>query len=447
MEYPGAKFTKPFRLTILGVFIAAFLIISPAVILYSIGYRYDWQAGLLRETGAISIDVEPETTVAYLNNIRLKSRMPIRLNNITPGKYTIRLEAENYLTWFKEVEVKNKQTVYIKEINLIQKNEPKLVLAGNVINTALSADGKYLAYALSGNNNVQIKIRNTEHNTDRDLLTIDTGHTPYFSWAKNKNLLAVTTDQTSYNEISFYNADNQNPAIKITSPTGKTITKFQWNDSGEEIYYGLSDNTLHAFNLTSKQNKSLAIKEYADWFLNGSELWMIRPTSTTLRWEIVREVYGYFQKSTEFDTVENNELNILGVKKDAVLIKTGAGQEVTLVYSDHQITFNANKNLISKYNDWWLFWTPSELRTFNYNEEPALLTRSGETLKEVLPLDEYNALLLVWANKTTIIHPYYLVNTPLFEYSINHPVADTEKRILYYVTEVNKQNGLWSLKY
>jgi hypothetical protein len=123
MEYPGTKFTRPIRLAMLILFIVAFFVISPLIILYTAGYRYDWQNGLLKETGSISIDIEPRNATASLNGIKLQKDLPIRFNNITPGKYNLHLTASGYMDWFKEIEVKNKQTNYIKEISLIKKNQ------------------------------------------------------------------------------------------------------------------------------------------------------------------------------------------------------------------------------------------------------------------------------------------------------------------------------------
>jgi hypothetical protein len=93
MEYPGTKFTKPIRQFMFIFFISAFFIISPLLIMYTAGYRYDWHNGLLKETGSISIDIEPQESVAYLNNIKLQKTPPIRLNNITPATYNTRLSA------------------------------------------------------------------------------------------------------------------------------------------------------------------------------------------------------------------------------------------------------------------------------------------------------------------------------------------------------------------
>ena len=93
MEYPQTKFTHSARLLMLILFIIAFFVISPIIIMYTAGYRYDWRNGLLKETGAISVDVEPKNATVYLNGIKLQDKMPIRLNNIAPAKYSLRITA------------------------------------------------------------------------------------------------------------------------------------------------------------------------------------------------------------------------------------------------------------------------------------------------------------------------------------------------------------------
>ena len=124
MEYPGSKFTRRYRLILFAVFVAAFFVITPVLIMYSSGYRYDWQNGLIKETGAINVDILPVNAVVYLNDAWLKGGMPYRLKNIAPGKYRLKITAPGYFDWLKDVEVKSKQTVYIKEISLLKKIHP-----------------------------------------------------------------------------------------------------------------------------------------------------------------------------------------------------------------------------------------------------------------------------------------------------------------------------------
>jgi len=75
MEYPGTKFTKPLRFWLLIFFILAFIIIAPSLILYTVGYRYDWQHGIAKQTGALSVDISPKTGEVYLDNIKLKKKI------------------------------------------------------------------------------------------------------------------------------------------------------------------------------------------------------------------------------------------------------------------------------------------------------------------------------------------------------------------------------------
>ena len=56
--------SSPVRFTIMIFLIASFFIISPLIILYTIGYRYDIRTGIVRETGVLSIDVQTEIMLA-----------------------------------------------------------------------------------------------------------------------------------------------------------------------------------------------------------------------------------------------------------------------------------------------------------------------------------------------------------------------------------------------
>ena len=73
MEYPGSHFTKIYRRAFFILFITFFLVLSPIIIMYALGYRYDIKNGLLRETGAISIDIKPKNITTYLNKLKIIS--------------------------------------------------------------------------------------------------------------------------------------------------------------------------------------------------------------------------------------------------------------------------------------------------------------------------------------------------------------------------------------
>jgi hypothetical protein len=68
-------------------------------------------------------------------------------------------------------------------------------------------------------------------------------------------------------------------------------------------------------------------------------------------------------------------------------------------------------------------------------------------LDEVLPLDRYNTLLLVWAKKTSIFFPYYGVNHDFINTIFTSVKTDLQSKTLYFTAKIDNQNGLWKLAY
>lgn len=92
-------------------------------------------------------------------------------------------------------------------------------------------------------------------------------------------------------------------------------------------------------------------------------------------------------------------------------------------------------------------WSQWEAWTYSEGEEPYLLNRSGEHLQEIIPLDKYNTLALTWADKTTVLFPYYLVSHDFINEKIEDLSADTENKILYFINQDKNKEGIWKLNY
>ena len=64
-----------------------------------------------------------------------------------------------------------------------------------------------------------------------------------------------------------------------------------------------------------------------------------------------------------------------------------------------------------------------------------------------MPLDKFNTLALVWADKTSALFPYYLVSGDLLDQKIISATADPENKILYYISDKKGGEGLWKINY
>ncbi len=453
MEYPGTKFTHPIRLSMLILFIASFFIISPIIIMYTAGYRYDWRNGLLKEIGAISVDVEPKNSILYLNGIKLEYKMPIRLNSIAPAKYSLRITAPGYFDWLKEIEVKNKQTNYIKEISLIQKNKPEILINEKINSFTVSYDGRFIIYSTQKNKQTEIWLWDNNGRQTTRLTGLNGLQSPTVLWSENNNYALITDSAFPYSHLTIINAENPSKQTDIAK-NNPPIKKFEWGNSTEpQLYYSTAENIFLYSPVTAK-SQVITKNNYLDWYMDNGQLWTMQIESSTKQYKITKDTLGFNYIFNHFDSsdinpatgqTEEKKLHLIAARQNTVLLKNDKDQQITLLTNSNKYMVPAEKFLISKYNNWWLMWSRREIWTYSEDEEPYLLNRSGEYLQDAVPMDKYNTLALVWADKTTVLFPYYLTGNELLNEPISNPITDTENKILYFIN--NDKDGIWKLNY
>lgn len=455
MEYPGTKFIRPLRIAMLILFVAAFFIIAPLILMYTAGYRYDWQNGLLKETGAISIDIEPKDAIVYLNGIKLQDKIPIRLNNIAPAKYNLRITAPGYFDWLKEIEVKNKQTNYIKEIMLIKKNKPQILLNEKVKQMALSYDGRFIIYQRQRNNSQEIWLWENNSQKSTFLFPLNGAEQVTIAWAKKNNYALVADLSSPRTRLAIINAESPLKQMDLAKKN-PAIKKLQWENSSEPQLYYATDQNIFLYSPVTGKHQTVAKNNYLDWHMENGQLWTAQTDSTTKQYKIIKDTLGFNSDFNAFDSTDINlatgqaekgNWQILEARQGVVLLKNKEKPEMMLLTNTDRHKIPAEKFRLSQYNNWWLLWSPWELWTYSAGEEPYLLNRSGERLQEVVSLDKYNTLALGWANKTTASFPYYLVSHDLLDEKIKDASVDIENKILYFINQEETKMGIWKLTY
>ncbi len=442
MEYPGSKFTRPWRLTMLAFFITAFFIISPLLVMYTAGYRYDFKNGIIQEIGAISVDILPKNAAVFLNDMKITGKMPLRLKNVSPGKYKIKITADGFYDWEKEITVETKQTVYIKEIKLIKKSVAEKIIDGQVGELSLSADKKYLVYQKNNEKNQEFYLRDLVEKQDTLILTSDKLKKYKIQWFENANIFAIGADDNSQIQIVDTTEPQQN--WDLAKEEKNKIIKWHWSDAYDaEIYYS-TKTQLTIIDTATKQKTTLGKNNFLDWWTDNRQIWSIQKPSSTDQFVVIKNTFGFKQT---FITLNDPNWNFIQTNDNQILLKKINQSEMLLGYQGSQYNFYGEKFLNSPYNNWWIMWTPWEITTYSRGEEPFLLNRSGEKLNKVVVLDENNTLGLIWADKMTVLFPYYFVNHTLINQSISDAVSDGQNRILYFSGKLDNQDGLWKINY
>jgi hypothetical protein len=88
------------------LFSFSFILFTPVIVYYSLGYKFDIKSKKFLKTGAISIKTFPKGISVYLDGKKINETSPCILRDLMPQEYTIDLEKEGFYPYSVTVEVK-----------------------------------------------------------------------------------------------------------------------------------------------------------------------------------------------------------------------------------------------------------------------------------------------------------------------------------------------------
>lgn len=157
--------------------------------LYSQGYRIDWVNKRFTQTGAFYFKVLPKSAEVYLDG-KLKKKTDFFssafVENLLPRKYAVEIRKENYSTWKKYLEIKEKQVTELKNIVLIPQNLQFDILAEQAKDFFVAPDGKKIILIKAGGGNFTLKLFDAESRVETVLLE-EKELQKYFATSKIKN--------------------------------------------------------------------------------------------------------------------------------------------------------------------------------------------------------------------------------------------------------------------
>lgn len=139
---------RPTRTFLFLLFVLLFIVITPAILAYSQGYRIDWKKKMLVQTGALFLAPRPAPAELSLDGKFKKISNTVFQNvfvgNLIPKSYLVQVSKPNYHTWQKKLSVSSKLVSEARNILLVPKNLQPEVVASRVRDFQASPSGKYI---------------------------------------------------------------------------------------------------------------------------------------------------------------------------------------------------------------------------------------------------------------------------------------------------------------
>ena len=102
------------------LFFVLFIFISPLLLFYSLGYKFDVHSKKFLKTGALSIKTFPKEAEVFLDKERYKKLTPCVIKELFPKKYHLLLKKKNFYPYSITVQIKPGEVKYL-DIVLVPK--------------------------------------------------------------------------------------------------------------------------------------------------------------------------------------------------------------------------------------------------------------------------------------------------------------------------------------
>jgi hypothetical protein len=220
------------RRVIYALFVALFAVTVPLVLLWTAGYRWNWQRHRVQKTGLLQIETAPRGASVSIDGTVQKRTTPATYSRLLPKDYDVRVSRDGYLPWEKTLEVTSSRTTFVSALVLYRDVLPRLGTEKNALITAWDGEADKVAYVAESEGVKEVGFINASGNDT--LLARFPGET-----VKNE----VLTWSPSGNDVLFTATVNDAARAYRYSIATSTLTplhdlfakgrlKARWTDDG-----------------------------------------------------------------------------------------------------------------------------------------------------------------------------------------------------------------------
>lgn len=419
--------------------IIAFFAVSPILLLYTSGYRYDFNSKKIKETGSISIDIEPKDANIYINDILVKQSMPVRLNNRAPGTYKIRIEKEGFKTWEQNVAVESSQTVYIKQNSLLKDRLPEYIEVPSSTPLFLfGSQDQEETFALFKNEN-GYEFASLKNNDGKGLETIEVYEKePNISLSSFHKTALIETKEEETKKLELLSLKNATKKTVHTTSIEAPLES-QWSKRDGEIY--LRQSSIIRKKDIYGLDKVLGNAEARLWYVEYPEtIWILKDKVIEL---LNLSNISYAVPADTMEIIDINQYRIItrGSSGFSVINRMAEEPETTRQIPAEHIYFNAT------HNEWWV-WSDFEFWKITEKGKTELISRYAKKIAHIKPLNAEGLSLLVDESGLNAQNPGYAPTQQLYSSEeVTEVEVSSRDQIIYFIGKLGTKQGLFRLEY
>ena len=410
---------KKNRLLILIICIAVFLVITPYLVMYSMGYRLDFENWEITATGGIYVKSYPSADEITIDSkITEKPGMfssSTFVQDLLPKEHTVLVKKSGYFDYAKTVEVEEKIATKIENITLFKTDIAYDKLATDTMSFSISPDKKNVLIESTNTKSLDSYYFPISSPTDKKEYSLPLSYISVsnIKWSNDSNKALIETYSYSTKISTYYFIDFSKKTQLIATlsypDTNSSQIFFNPQDSNQIFY--IAKNNLYSI----KNNKSsLIIKGLLTYkIIDGNILWLSTNgllSKSDTAGKLIEELTTIKTAlpTGKAYTIENISGKIFVTSND-----------ILHVYNLETKSFD---NFNAKINDYKLLQSPDGKNMVYYNSNDIYLYSFKQDLKET----EENNVKLFSANWSGTITDCYWLNNDYIIFEVGNKIIISE---------------------
>ena len=311
----GVIINNNIKYLISNFFLLSHKVYDPTLVLYAMGFRYDFPTQSIRQVGMITInDVYPEESDLFLNSEWLSRKGSFRIGDLVPGSYNLKLAKEGYHSWEKYLTVESRLATPVESVILFPINpEGRKIFNSDVSEAILSPDNNHLLFSSHGEILLfSLSDQSTETVFPKNQSRSEVEGFHYsisdLAWSMNSDnvLFCLTIDASS----DYYVLNTKSKkSVRISELFEHEAQKIAFISNSDLLV--LSNNTLYSLNLKSGRTTPVTSDEKVLSFAieNSNDIFYIAELDTSTKNKSIKlKGLEYSSLSSYVPTTEITEL-------------------------------------------------------------------------------------------------------------------------------------------
>lgn len=315
-------------------FTAVFLITAPVVVMYSAGYRINWQSRQIQKTGLLFVRSAPKDANIFINDRKRNEKTPARLQSLLPGDYQVTVSKDGLQPWSKKLRIREGTTTFADTIMLFHA-APVLEKVQDVRAESAfpSPDARQAAIVSKDGSRTSLWILDLSIGTFSQLLSLDAGEdVEQLVWSPAGDSLCILLRDGR--GLLFVPVAPSPNVTRLPDLPGR-ISQLQWSQDGTALYVG-NEQGLFTYRIANQTFEQLIASPVRAFQFIGSDAYVLVPTSSGTQLELRRQPYSQavatatvdFSADADFTPTTQPYVQILDRGQDLLYIFNDGLQEL-----------------------------------------------------------------------------------------------------------------------